>query len=461
MGLLEVAFDKFRVYEALKKVVGNHGAAGVDGMPADEEAKQWVAGHLDEIVSSVLDGSYRPLPARRVYIPKANGKKRPLGIPTVVDRTVQQAMATALSGVYDRHFSPHSHGFRPGRSCATAMEEALGYLNEGYTWIVDLDIEKFFDTVNHDRLISIVRERVNESGTLRLIRSFLRAGVMDDGLVKATDMGTPQGAPVSPVLSNIYLDQLDKELESRGLRFVRYADDCNIFVGSKEAAERVMRSITGWLERKLFLKVSAEKTKVVPPNKGQFLGFTYWKDGTTKEWKCRPQESRKQRLKDKVKEVTIRRRAVAVPLGVTFKKLNLIVKGWINYYSIGSMKRFLQEEFGPWLRHKVRVVIVKQWKYPPTIYRNLSKLNRMFKGNFTDEVLYATANARLGWYRKSRLQAVNYLLSPAVLAIPKVEGKGKDAKVVREGLVNPLDYYLTILSKKEKEPKGSRKVSTM
>ena len=299
--------------------------------------------------------------------------------------------------------------------------------------MIDLDIEKYFDTVNHDKLISILRERINDAPTLHLIRGFLRAGVMEDGLVSPTEEGVPQGGPLSPVLSNVYLDKLDKELEQRGLRFVRYADDCDIFVKSEMAANRVMASVTGWLERKLRLKVSATKTKVVRPTDSIFLGFTFWKgkDG----WKPRPAESRKVKLCAKVKEILCRRRAAAKPLSYLFQKLNEVIRGWINYFRIGSMKKWLGNEFGPWLRHKVRVVILKQWKRPRTIYRNLWKLNNAFNCKLTDEDIRKVSGSRLGWYRRCGMRSANYLLSPKVLAIP-------NKKENRPGLIDPLAYYL-------------------
>lgn len=429
MKLMEEILSKENLAEAVKRVKANKGAPGVDQMTT-AKAEEYFYEHEEEIVSSIMEMKYRPQPVRRVYIPKPNGKKRPLGIPTVIDRIIQQAVAQKLAEIFDSSFSEHSYGFRPGRSASNAIAEVLGYLNEGYEWVIDLDIEKYFDTVNHDKLISILREKVNDRITLHLIRSFLKAGVMEEGLIKETELGVPQGGPLSPVLSNIYLDKFDKELEERNLHFVRYADDCNIFVKSEMAANRVMKSVTSWLERKLFLRVSATKTKVVRPTNSKFLGFTFWKNKNG--WQCKPSDDRKTRLYAKLKEVLKRKVAVAKPLSCTFKKVNQIIMGWINYFRIGSMKQFLKE-LGEWLRHKIRVIIVKQWKKPKRIYINLQILNRKFKCRFTDEEIYKVANSRLGLYRQCGMLVVNYLLSPRVLAIRKAD---------RPGLVNPLNYYM-------------------
>lgn len=430
MELIEWILQDENINKAIKSVKKNKGAYGIDKMSV-EELDGYFATHREEIKSQIRDGKYKPIPVRRVYIPKSNGKKRPLGIPTVVDRVVQQATAQVLSLGYDKYFSEHSYGFRPGRSCQQAIEEALVYLNEGYEWVIDLDIEKYFDTVNHDKLISILRERINDAKTLRLVRQFLQAGVMENGLISPSKEGVPQGGPLSPILSNVYLDKLDQELEARGLHFVRYADDCNIFVKSEMAADRVMKSVTSWLERKLRLKVSATKTKVVRPMKSNFLGFTFWKskDG----WKCKPANDRKKRLYAKTRAILCRRKAVARPMKSTFEQLNWLIRGWINYYRIGSMKIFI-EEYGQWLRHKVRVVILKQWKKPKRIYLNLQKLNRIIGCGFAHEEIFKVANSRLGWYRRSGMYVVNFAISPEIL--------GRKTKS-RPGLVDPLKYYLS------------------
>ena len=414
--------------EAMKRVKSNKGASGIDKMSV-EEIDEYFSKHIEEIKTSIWEKKYRPRAVKRVYIPKPNGKKRPLGIPVVVDRVIQQAVAQVFSELYDECFSEHSYGFRPNRSAHQAMEEVLFYLNEGCEWVIDLDIEKYFDTVNHDKLISILREKVKDDVTLHLVRSFLRAGIMEDGIIHRNEEGVPQGGPLSPILSNIYLDRFDKELESRGLRFVRYADDCNIFVKSEMSANRVMKSVSSWLERKLFLKVNMTKTKVVRPSNSSFLGFTFWKnkDG----WKSMPTYDRKQKLCRKIKEVLCRKKASALPLSTVFTQVNQIVRGWINYFRIGSMKTFLKE-FGEWLRHKIRVIILKQWKKPKRIYTNLQSLNRILKVNISDERIYSTANTRLGLYRQANGNTIKFLLSPKVLSM-----KSKD----RPGLINPLEYY--------------------
>lgn len=429
MNLIEVITTKENLNRAYKKVVENKGASGIDEVTV-EELGDYIKSNKDEIVNSIRNKTYFPKPVRRVYIPKSNGKMRPLGIPTALDRTIQQAIAQPISDIYEEIFSDYSYGFRPNRSCHGAIKQALVYLNDDYEWVIDIDIEQFFDKVNHDKLIQILREQVNDSATLNLIRKYLRAGVMEQGLVKATKTGVPQGGPLSVVLSNIYLDKLDKELEGRGLRFVRYADDVLIFTKSEMAANRVMKSISDWIERKLFLKVNATKSKVVRPTRSKYLGFTFLKHGG--QWKVKPTTEKKKALYKKMSEYLKRGKAISCSLMVTIKRVNQMVVGWINYFRIGMMKGFM-EEFGAWLRHKIRVIVIKQWKKPMTIYKNLSYYNRKYKNGFNNEAIYKVANSRLGWYRRCGMKVVSFILSPKLL-----ETKVKDGA----GLLNPLQYYL-------------------
>lgn len=428
MYLIDEILSGTNISLAMDAVMENNGAPGVDDMDAYELPDWWLM-HGQQTCKEIQEMKYKPLPVRRVYIPKPNGKKRPLGIPAVKDRLIQQAAAQILDGIFDPLFSDSSFGFRLGRSAHDAVFQALEYLNEGYTWIVDLDIEKFFDRVNHDKLISIIRTQMNDKVTLHLIRSFLKAGVMEEGNVSRSDIGTLQGGCISPLLANIYLDQFDKELEKRGLRFCRYADDVVIFTKSELAANRVMKSVSTWLEKKLFLKTSPTKTHVCRPSKSQFLGFTFWY--SKGKWHAVPAQDRRKRLCDKIREVLCRKRAAGRSLAAVFTKVNQIVRGWINYFAIGPMKTFMTR-FGEWLRHKIRVIILKQWKRPKTICENLTKLSHLLPQEFDPELIRQTANSRLGLYQTAGWSTVNFLISPKVLATPKGD---------RPGLVDPLQYY--------------------
>lgn len=429
MELMEVILTKENLNRAYKKVIANKGTSGIDEITV-EELGSYIRENRESIINALRNRTYFPKPVRRVYIPKDNGKKRPLGIPTALDRTIQQAVAQPISDIYEKIFSEYSYGFRPNRSCHDAIRQALEYLNDGCEWVIDIDIEQFFDKVNHDKLIQILREQVNDSGVLNLIRKYLKAGAMEKGIIKATKTGVPQGGPISVILSNVYLDKLDKELEQRGLRFVRYADDVLIFTKSEIAANRVMASISSWTERKLFLKVNATKSKVARPMRSKYLGFTFLKNGG--EWKVKPTSEKKAKLYQVMREYLKRRKAIARPLAVTIKRVNQIAMGWINYFRIGKMKQFMNE-FGQWLRHKIRVIVIKQWKKPRTIFRNLAYLNRKYKNGFNEESIFKVANSRLGWYKRCGMDVVNYILNPRLL-----ETKIKD----RAGLLNPLNYYL-------------------
>ena len=356
--------------EAYKKVRANKGAGGVDGMEIDE-LDGYIRGNWESIKEQIRKRSYPPQPVRRVEIPKSNGSKRKLGIPTVMDRVIQQGIAQIISPMCEPLFSDHSYGFRPNRSCEMAIKDMLMFLNEGYEWIVDIDLEKFFDNVPQDKLMSLVHNIINDGDTESLIRKYLKAGVMVQGRYEKTEQGTPQGGNLSPLLSNIMLNELDKELERRGLRFVRYADDCVIAVRSEASAKRVMYSITDWIERKLGLKVNADKTHITRPMNLKYLGFGFWKDSKTKEWKCRPHKDSVQKFKRTLKKLTERRKSMAFAERV--KQLNRVIRGWINYFAIGRMKTAMTD-IDAHLRTRLRVIIWKQWKVPKKRQWGLQKL---------------------------------------------------------------------------------------
>ena len=368
--LLEKILEKKNMNEAYKKVCANKGAGGVDGMEL-EELDGFIRKNWNSIREQIRGRSYKPQPVRRVEIPKPNGSKRKLGIPTVMDRVIQQGIAQIISPMCEPLFSDHSYGFRPNRSCEMAIKDMLMFLNEGYEWIVDIDLEKFFDNVPQDKLMSLVPNIINDGDTESLIRKYLKAGVMVQGRYEKTEQGTPQGGNLSPLLSNIMLNELDKELERRGLGFVRYADDCVIAVRSEASAKRVMYSITDWIERKLGLKVNADKTHITRPMNLKYLGFGFWKDSKTKEWKCRPHKDSVQKFKRTLKKVTERRKSMAFAERV--KQLNRVIRGWINYFAIGRMKTAMTD-IDAHLRTRLRVIIWKQWKVPKKRQWGLQKL---------------------------------------------------------------------------------------
>lgn len=357
MELLEKILDKENLNQAYKHVKENKGAPGVDGVTVDE-AYENITKNKEKWLHQIRKRIYKPQPVRRVQIPKENGKMRNLGIPTVFDRIIQQSIVQVLSPIFEEQFSKTSYGFRPGRCCENAVVKALGYLNDGYEWIVDIDLERFFDTVDQDRLINIIMRTIKDGDVVSLIRKYLSAGVMDKGITKATEKGTPQGGNLSPLLSNIMLNELDKELEKRELRFVRYADDCIILVKSEKAANRVLESITKFIEKKLGLKVNAEKSKVTRPTQTKYLGFSFWKDAKGK-WKPKPHLKSYQKIKRKLKQLTCRRKSIS--LDERIKQINYTVRGWVNYYRIANMKKAIQE-IDKHLRTRIRVIIWKQWK---------------------------------------------------------------------------------------------------
>jgi group II intron reverse transcriptase/maturase len=369
-NLLEQLLSRRNLNEAYKKVKQKGGAAGVDGMTVDEAAP-YLKEHREEIIRRITKGKYKPMPVRRVEIPKPDGGVRLLGVPTVVDRIIQQAIVQVLTSVFEPTFSDNSYGFRPKRSAHMAVMKAKEYYEDGYKYVVDIDLAKYFDTVNHDILMDMVMMEVKERPIIRLIRAFLKSGVMEDGIVSPTDEGTPQGGNLSPLLSNIYLTRFDKMLEERGHKFVRYADDCNIYLKSKRAAERVMENCVEFLEgRKMKLKVNSDKSSVGSPTKLKFLGFgLYTRSNGTKGIRIHPKSVK--RFKGKVKEITKRNRGKSFDKIVS--ELKKFTDGWIQYFGIADMKT-LMVELNHWIRRRLRMYIWKQWKKISTKIRNLIKL---------------------------------------------------------------------------------------
>jgi len=373
---------------ACNQVMSNDGAPGVDGMNAEDLFK-YLVNNWKELQWSVLEGKYRPEAVRRVEIPKPNGGVRNLGIPTVVDRMLQQAIAQELDKEYDATFSATSYGFRKGRSAHDALDKATEYLNSGLTYIVEIDLEKFFDGVNHDKLMYLLSKRISDKGVLRLIRRYLESGVMENGVVRRNEEGTPQGGNLSPILSNIMLDELDKELEQRGHKFVRYADDISIFAGSQRAAERILESVTEWLEKRLKLKVNREKSGIRRPSKGNLLGFGFWH---AKEGEIRPRVSEKSytRLKEKLKRFTSR--SWSVSMETRLMKINQLTRGWVNYFAKADARKRL-ERIDEWLQARLRICFWKQWKRVRTCIANLQKLG------VSAQKAYEWGNTRRSYWR--------------------------------------------------------------
>ena len=366
--LLEEILSRDNMRLAYKKVKANKGASGIDGITI-EEIDDYLKENWVNIRDKIRKRKYKPKPVRRVEIPKPDGGVRNLGVPTVVDRIIEQAIVQRLTPIVEPHFSEYSYGFRPKRRAQQAIVKLLEYFNDGYTYVVDIDLEKFFDNVPQDKLMTLVGKLIQDPDTESLIRKYLNAGVMVRGRYEETNKGTPQGGNLSPLLSNIMLNELDKELEARGLHFVRYADDCVIAVGSSAAANRVMHTITKWIEKKLGLKVNATKTKVTTPSKLKYLGFGFWKDA--EDWKARPHKDSIKRFERKLKQLT--KRSWSVSMDYRIEKLNQVIRGWINYFRIGSMKTALTR-IDEHLRTRMRIVIWKQWKKSPKRYWGLRRL---------------------------------------------------------------------------------------
>lgn len=364
-GLLGEVMSLSNLNRAYGAVMRNGGAAGVDGM-VTEDLGAFMSSEGSTIRESVLTGTYEPQAVRGVRIPKPNGGERQLGIPTVIDRLIQQAMHQQMSPHYEGIFSESSYGFRPGRSALDAVAQASEYVSEGYNWVVDIDLKSFFDEINHDRLMQRLSQGIGDKELLRLIHRYLRSGLMQDGLESQRTSGTPQGGPLSPLLSNIYLDELDKELEKRGHRFCRYADDCNIFVGSQKAGERVMASVIKFIEHKLKLKVNYEKSGVRPCSSVKFLGYTILSDG-----RIRIADQSLKRFKQKVREITKRNRGVK--FSQVIEELNQVIQGWTIYFRLANAWLPWQQLDG-WIRRRLRCYRLKQCGRKYTVYKLLRSL---------------------------------------------------------------------------------------
>ena len=386
-NLLEKILESENLRLAFKRVKSNKGSHGVDGMRVDE-LPQYLKQNVVTLKKSILEGTYRPKPVRRVEIPKPEGGVRLLGIPTVVDRMIQQAVAQVLTPIFEETFSNNSYGFRPGRDAKQAIVKAKEYMDEGYKWVVDIDLAKYFDTVNHDKLMALVAREVKDRRVLRLIRLFLQSGVMINGVTIDTEEGCPQGGPLSPLLSNIMLTELDRELEKRGHKFCRYADDNNVYVRSKKAGDRVMRSITEFIENKLKLKVNKDKSAVDRPWRRKFLGFTFY------QW-CgkigiRVHEKSINKFKAKIRKITSR--SNAWDMDYRMLKLRQCTIGWLNYFGIADIAR-LTKELDEWSRRRLRMCFWKQWKKIKTKHDNLKKLG------VNESKAWEFANTRKSYWR--------------------------------------------------------------
>ena len=412
--LLEKILSDDNIDLAMKQVKANKGSPGIDGMKVDE-VEDYLREHGEELYGRIRKRKYKPLPVRRVAIPNPDGSTRPLGIPSVKDRVLQQAITQVISPMCEKVFSDSSYGFRENRSCEKAVLKALEYFNDGYDWIVDLDLSKFFDNVDQNILMILVHNIIKDGDTESIIRKFLQSGVNIGGTVYETKSGTPQGGNLSPLLANIYLNPFDKELEKRGLRFTRYADDVLICVKSEAAANRVMTSVTRWLKEKLRVEVNATKTKVARPNDIKYLGFGfYFKDG---QYRPKPHIRSIERLKKNLHDET--RRDASTSILYKISRLNPIIRGWINYFRICDMKRWM-EKLDAYLRIRLRMIIWKQWK---TIRNRIKQLR---KCGFPEWMANAYGNSR-----KGSMRCASSFMSRA---IPK-------ATFDKAGLVSLLDYY--------------------
>ncbi|PWU70459.1 group II intron reverse transcriptase/maturase [Gracilibacillus dipsosauri] len=420
MELLEEILSNQNMNQAYKRVYRNKGASGVDGVSV-EELKEYLKEQKDELRAQIRKRKYQPSPALRVEIPKENGKMRKLGIPTVVDRVVQQAISQKLNPIFEKQFSEYSYGFRPRRSCEMAIIQALEYINDGYEWLVDIDLERFFDTVHHDKLMRIISHTIKDGDVISLIRKYLVSGVMVHGKYEDTPVGTPQGGNLSPLLSNIMLNELDKELEARGLRFVRYADDSLIFIRSEKAANRVLTSITKFIEKKLGLKVNVEKSRISRPGETKFLGFGFYYDFNKEKFQPRPHEKSIQKFQRKLRKLT--KRNLGISLDDRIVKLKQVILGWVNYFKIANMKKALGAVDAK-LRSRLRVIIWKQWK------NNKKRIKSLIQLGIPEEEAKGLTYCRRGYRFIGLSKVVQRALS--------------NKRLKQRGIPFVLDYYLKV-----------------
>ena len=418
--ILDKVLSNANLNIAYQRVYQNRGIGGVDEMDVIA-LKGYLRENGEEIKELIRKRKFKPQPVLRVEIPKDNGGVRLLGIPTVVDRVIGQAIHQVLSPIFEEQFHDFSYGFRPNKNCEQAVLKSLEMLNEGYEWVVDIDLERFFDTVNHDRLMRIISNTIDDGDVISLIRKYLVSGVMSDGKYEATPLGTPQGGPLSPLLSNIMLNELDKELGVRGLKFVRYADDVRIFTKSSKASERVMKSVSRFIIEKLGLSVNMEKSRACKPNEMKFLGFGYYYDYKNEKWKVKPHTQSVKKFQRKLKKLT--KRSWSISLDTRIKRLNQLIKGWVNYFKIGNMKKVLQR-IDEKLRFRIRVIIWKQWKVPKKQIASLVKL-----GIPLEEAKGLT------WCRKG----YNFIGHSKVL-----QRALSNKRLKQRGIPSALEHYLTV-----------------
>ncbi len=416
-NLLELILRKENLNKAYKKVKSNKGSGGIDGMQVDE-LLPYLRENQETLIQKIRDGRYKPNPVRRVEIPKeTKGEFRKLGVPTVVDRVIQQAVAQELTPIYEKQFSGNSFGFRPNRGAQDALRQCQRNVNDGYIYVVDMDLEKFFDTVSQSKLIEVLSRTIKDGRVISLIHKYLNAGVIANGMFERTETGMPQGGPLSPMLSNIMLNELDKELEGRGHRFVRYADDCMIFCKSRKSAERTLKNIIPFIEGKLFLKVNREKTEVLHISKAKYLGYSFYRYKGKCRFRVHPKSVRK--LRNKIRELTDRNNGMSN--AKREDKYQQFVRGWVNYFKLADMKRLLKET-DEWARRRIRAVYWKQWKKIRTKYRMLKALGlEHWKAK-------ELACSRKGYWRMA--QVLNSVITNKI--------------IVKLGYTSMLDYYLIV-----------------